>query len=130
MLFVVHLISQNPKTIYYLRCGLKILDGISTDCSPEYGHTWEVLSQDGGEYLRGELLALVMSHDGNLYLLLVSEEPMISHFPREECIRPVANGFVEHKVSCATAQRNALYGTGQQFVVHEAFYGESLLDPL
>ena len=112
MLFVVHLISHNPKTIYYLRCGLKILDGIRTERSPEYGYTWEVLPQDGGEYVRGELLALVMSHDGYLYLLFMPEEPVIAHLASQESIRLIPNSLVKQKISCASTQRNALYGTG------------------
>ena len=71
-----------------------------------------------------------MPEHAYLYLTVVAEVLMVVHLTRQESIGTSPKGFFQQEVPCPAADGDALNGTGQQFVVHQALHTESLFRPL
>ena len=108
----------------------KVLYRVRVDVGHEQGQFGPSVTDNLVEDFLRVLLALVVTHDGNLYLLLVAEELVVRHFARQEGIGLQAYGLVQHEGPSPTTQGHRLYGPPQQFVVLQSFDVEHILHAL
>ena len=91
-------------------------DGIGLGVCHHNVQPLALTGDDVVEYLGGELLALVVSHNADLQLLFVAEILVIVHLAREESVGTSLDGVRQHEVASSATQRHAAYLSRQQLV--------------
>ena len=107
---------------------LQINDGVGVCLSKICRHSLAPLLYYFLEYLVGELLALVMAYDGDLYFLLVPEILVVVHLAGNESVSPFGDGVAEKERTGTAAHGNGLYRAAQQLVALHALNIERALE--
>ena len=92
------------------------------------GHSRALALDDVAEDLGGELLALVVTDDTDLNLLVVAEILVVVHLAGHEGIGTGCDGVGQEKVACSTAERHLGKRPLQQLVGHNALHAKLPLE--
>lgn len=106
---------------------LEIYDWICIYSSKVAVYSRTFAAYDVAEDFVCKLFALIVSYDGYLQLLLMSEILMIVHFSGNKGIGPLPDGLRQQKVACTAAHGHGVYRSAQQLVGGHAVNVESAL---